>query len=147
MVTDKDEKIFFLHNEQIEKIAEYVRLTNKTPPNREDGFQEFHDKTLNYLRIIECFDNDPVKAATHWNNAIEKADEEMGKVYDEMLAHMRKPTKIYFYDYFESAEEAEEYKELISQKGRAAFSETMNKEFYSRLDAYLSKINEDTHYT
>ena len=141
----KDE-IVFLHKEQIQKINTYVRLTNSNPPSTDEPFQVFHDATLNYLRIIEAFDNDPEKAASHWNEAVKKADEEMGKVYDEMLAHIRKPTKKYFYDYFSSAQEAEEYKERVSQKGRLAFTETMNKEFYDVLEARQSRQTNSAHH-
>lgn len=134
----QDGKIVFLHDEQIKKINDYIRLTNSTPPAPDVSFQEFHDATLNYIRIIEAFDNDPIKAASCWNKAIEKADNKMGEVYDKMLAHIPKPTKEHFYSYFNSSEEAEAYKEKISQRARAVFSDTMTKEFYNVLETRQS---------
>lgn len=122
-----------ISEEQIQRVQKYLRLT---------GYEKQHLTKRNlifYSRIIEAFDNSVEKAAKRYNAAIEKADLAMDKVYEDMLAHIKKPTKEHFYDHFETLEEAFKYKQKVIDSADEAFNKTMDVEFYDIFALYHDK--------
>lgn len=127
--------IVALSPKQIEKVLEYISLTrDENIPDENTPQEEFVEKTLYYLQIIEAFDNDPKKAAFHRNKAREMAEEAMDKVYSLMLAHIPKPTKYHFYTFFDTLEEAEAFKNKVGEEAEKAYEEVMEREFYNKLE-------------
>lgn len=135
----EDEEIT-LSNEQIEKLEIFYETTGEAMP---DNVREL------YLiaRHISAFDNDPIMTANAWNDACEKASEAMAKVYEEMHAHIPKPVAKHLYDFFDTKEDAENYKKKVKKAGAKAFSRTLKLKFWDELDRRLTLLGIDPHET
>ena len=132
---------FVISPEQRTNILEYIDLTNdiKNMPTKDTPHEEFREKTIEYLNILEAFGNDPKRAAKYKNEAIEKAENAMDEVYERRLAHIRKPTDVHFYEHFKTKKQAEDYKQSVIDEAGKAFSNTLKKEFYAIYSAFRFK--------
>lgn len=131
-----NEEILALSEEQIDKIIEFIDLTDREMPDANTSSEQLRSDALYYLKILEAFDNDPIKAAECWNAAEEKAFKAGNDVCAEMLAHIPN-SKENFYDYFETREEADAYKAKVLAKSSEVSKKVLNEEFYDKFYALV----------
>ncbi|KAB2915559.1 MAG: hypothetical protein F9K23_09870 [Bacteroidetes bacterium] len=131
-------EFLFISDEERKKIMQYIELADIDDfPDDSTPFEEYKEKTLRYMDIIETFDNCPKRAAERWNTALANAGKAVDKVYELMLAHIPKPTSEHYYACFKTEEEAESYREKIRVEADKAFDEVMNREFYEALNNHI----------
>lgn len=129
-------KVLNVHQKQMENLMEFFLLTGQKTQLENVSEEIFEAKIMYYLDVLESFGNEAKKAAECWNSALEKAEKAMDDVYEKMLAHIPKPTKKHYYDFFETQAEADAYKKEVMAAADKAFDEVLDKEFYDKFHLY-----------
>lgn len=131
-------------DEQIKKVNRYVNLLDRKDvvPAYSMDDEEFEAEVLKILIIIEAFGNCPDKAAFAFKSAKKKACAAMDATYEVMMAHIPKPTSEHFYSSFPTIEQADAFKAKVQEEAGKAYSEVMERDFYSIYTEYkLQQLN------